>query len=150
MSRFERLWKRLEKATEENDIETINKTTEDIEKELHFISEEEHMKWIEQLELCMDWDKFKEDTFRIAKRKTTRYQAEKLYKIVNWIDPYSNCSLDKAAYIKSFMSISLEDNIKDLTEYILEGYESVEDLLKDTELLRQYLNIVKDLKRGRK
>ena len=79
--------------------------------------------------------------------KTTKYQAEKLYKIVNWIDPYSNCSLDKADYIKSFMSISLEDNITDLIEYILEGYESVEDLLKDTELLRQYLNIVKDLKK---
>ena len=43
--------------------------------------------------------------------KTTKYQAEKLYKIVNWIDPYSNCSLENADYITSVMGRPLEEII---------------------------------------
>ena len=78
--------------------------------------------------------------------KTTRYDAEKIYNLGNHIDPFQSCSMDKPEIINAIMDLSLEENIEQLKEVILESYESI-DVLNDTELMRQYLNITRRLRK---
>ena len=68
MDRFKRLWNKLERATEDNDIDTINETTEEIENVLCFLSKEEHNKWLDLVATFTDWTHFKNETFKIVKR----------------------------------------------------------------------------------
>lgn len=82
--------------------------------------------------------------------KTTRYDAEALYEIGNYIDPYASCQMDKKEEMEALMSQTLEDNIKYLQEYICEGYDSVLAIIEDDGLLRRYLNILRRLKRNDK
>ena len=76
--------------------------------------------------------------------KTTRKQAEKLFNIVNWCDTYAINSFDKKDYIESFISISFEDNIKDLKTFIYEGYENADEIKKDNTLIELLKDISND------
>ena len=76
--------------------------------------------------------------------ETTKKQALKIYNIIKWINPYEVCDLDKEMHINNLMSLSLEDNINELDNYIVDGYET-RDLLNDTTLLKKYLDLKKDL-----
>lgn len=76
--------------------------------------------------------------------KTTKKQALKIYNIIKWINPYEICDLDKETHINNLMSLSLEDNINELEQYICDGYET-RDLLNDTTLLKKYLDLKKYL-----
>ena len=75
--------------------------------------------------------------------KTTRKQALKIFNIVKWIDTFSICDLDKEDFIQSLIETDFAESIDDLEKFICEGYETI-DLLHDTELLRRYLNLVKE------
>lgn len=79
--------------------------------------------------------------------KTTKYQAEKFYNIANYIDPFASCNYDKKEEIAAIMDTDFETNLEYLNNYIIENYDTVAALLEDTNLLRQYNNIIKDLKR---
>ncbi len=76
--------------------------------------------------------------------KTTRKQAEKLFDIANWCDTYAVCSFDKAEHIESYMSMSFEDNIKYLKEFIYEGYENADEIKKDNTLIELLKDISND------
>ena len=66
--------------------------------------------------------------------ETTKRQAELLCKITKWIDCYSFSEIDKAEIIRGTMTIPLEENIKDMQDYIAENYE-IKDLLEDKTLI---------------
>ncbi len=79
--------------------------------------------------------------------KTTKYQALKFYNIANHINPFESCSYDKKEEIENLLQNTFEKNLEYLNGYILEHYESLNDFLQDHEIIRQYNNIIKDLKR---
>lgn len=81
--------------------------------------------------------------------ETTRREALDIYNLVKWINPYEVCDLDKEDHIEAIMSISLEENIEQLQDYICEGYDSPRALIEDDELLRRYLKIYNKLKKRR-
>ena len=78
--------------------------------------------------------------------KTTKYQAQKFYNIANHIDPFASCNYDKKEEIAAIMETDFETNLEYLNGYILEHYENLNDFLQDHEIIKQYNNILKDLK----
>lgn len=79
--------------------------------------------------------------------KTTKYQAEKFYNIANHINPFESCSYDKKEEIENILQNTFEQNLEYLNGYILECYETLEDFINDYELIRQYNNILKDIRK---
>ncbi len=79
--------------------------------------------------------------------KTTKNQALKFYNIADWINPFQSAISDKNETIKSLMDTDFETNLEYLNGYILEHYESLNDFLQDHEIIRQYNNILKDLRK---
>ena len=79
--------------------------------------------------------------------KTTKNQALKFYNIADWINPFQSAISDKKEVIESLINTTFEENLEYLNGYILEHYENLNDFLQDHEIIRQYNNIIKDLKR---
>lgn len=77
--------------------------------------------------------------------ETTQKIAKLLLKIKCQIDPYEICSLDKKDILNEVMSISVEDNLGHLTNYINTMYESVQDLLEDRELIKLIARLYKEI-----
>ncbi len=79
--------------------------------------------------------------------KTTKNQAIKFYNIANHINPFESCSYDKKEEIENILQNTFEQNLEYLNGYILEYYETLEDFISDYELIRQYNNILKDIRK---
>ena len=81
--------------------------------------------------------------------KTTRKQALILFDIARAIDPFEFCSFDKNDFVKSNQEIELEENIKGLYDYILEQYETIEEVRENKTLIkllkRLLRNVLKEL-----
>lgn len=80
--------------------------------------------------------------------KTTRKQAVMIYNMAKWVNTFEICDLDRKEYIKSLMSFSIVDNLKELKKYIKE--HEAEDIINVDNRYSKLINsIIDDLKQQR-
>lgn len=69
--------------------------------------------------------------------ETTKKQALKIYDVIIYCDPFSNCSFDKSENIKSLQEFDFESNINNLIDFIREGYNPNE-IVNDSLLIKKF------------
>lgn len=80
--------------------------------------------------------------------RTTRKQAVMIYNMAKWVNTFEICDLDRKDYLKSLMSFSIVDNLKELKKYIKE--HEAEDLANNGNRYSNLINtIINDLKQQR-
>lgn len=142
---FLNIWARLDKATQNNDIDTQNECTTELENILPFKTINQHKKWLNVLMTFKFWEDFQSLTFEIAEGLKENKQIKRIEQVQEWAEQIANEASTKRNNI--YAIASAEHRTINGAEYIQlqECANTNNKIFELNKLLNKAKNIINNL-----